>query len=68
MALLSDARDRGGLGRHFGAGLYEREVRHLMAFEWALTAEDVVWRRSKLGLRMSPAEIAALDAFMREAR
>jgi glycerol-3-phosphate dehydrogenase len=32
-----------------------------MASEWACTAEDIVWRRSKLGLRLSPAEIAAID-------
>jgi glycerol-3-phosphate dehydrogenase len=54
-ALLAD------LGQHFGATLTEREVRYLMAEEWALTAEDIVWRRSKLGLRLSPPEIAALD-------
>jgi glycerol-3-phosphate dehydrogenase len=35
-----------------------------MTQEWARTAEDVVWRRSKLGLRMSADEIAALDAWM----
>jgi glycerol-3-phosphate dehydrogenase len=32
-----------------------------MSSEWALTADDIVWRRSKLGLRLSPAEIAAID-------
>ena len=53
------------LGQYFGGGLYEAEVRWLMAQEWAQTAEDVVWRRSKLGLRMSAQEIAALEAWMR---
>ncbi|MCO5093507.1 glycerol-3-phosphate dehydrogenase [Bosea sp. (in: a-proteobacteria)] len=52
------------LGRHFGADLYEREVRYLMAAEWARRAEDVLWRRGKLGLRLSPRESAALDDFM----
>jgi glycerol-3-phosphate dehydrogenase len=52
------------LGQLFGATLTEREVRYLMANEWARSADDVVWRRSKLGLRMSAAEIAALDAWM----
>ena len=52
------------LGQSFGATLTESEVRYLMAKEWALTAEDVVWRRSKLGLRLSAAEIAALDDWM----
>jgi glycerol-3-phosphate dehydrogenase len=35
-----------------------------MSSEWALTAEDIVWRRSKLGLRLSAAEIAAIDAWI----
>ncbi len=65
--LLAGATSAADLGRDFGAGLSEREVRFLMAEEWARTAEDVVWRRSKLGLRLTPAEIAALDAFMAEA-
>ena len=41
--------------------LTEAEVRYLIANEWACTAEDVLWRRTKLGLRLSPDEIAALD-------
>jgi glycerol-3-phosphate dehydrogenase len=53
-----------GLGRHFGADLYEVEVRYLMAVEWARTADDVLWRRSKLGLRLSRDEAAALDHWM----
>ena len=55
------------LGRDFGATLSEREVDWLRAHEFARTAEDVVWRRSKLGLRMSAGEIAALDAWMGDA-
>jgi glycerol-3-phosphate dehydrogenase len=58
---LGTAKTMADLGQSFGATLTEREVRYLMASEWALTAEDIVWRRSKLGLRMSPAEIAAVD-------
>jgi glycerol-3-phosphate dehydrogenase len=54
------------LGRAFGAGLTEREVDWLMSKEFARTAEDVVWRRSKLGLRMTAEEIAALDDWMKE--
>ena len=67
-ALLAGATGPTDLGRDFGAGLSEREVRFLMREEWARTAEDVVWRRSKLGLGMSVAEIAALDTFMAEVR
>jgi len=62
--LLGTAKSADDLGQFFGATLTEGEVRYLMANEWALTAEDVVWRRSKLGLLMSPAEIAALDDWM----
>ncbi len=65
--LLDGVTGPADLGRDFGATLSEREVRWLMREEWARTAEDVVWRRSKLGLRMSAAQIAALDAFMAEA-
>ncbi|MCZ7676768.1 MAG: glycerol-3-phosphate dehydrogenase [Roseovarius sp.] len=64
--VLAGARHAADLGRDFGAGLFEREVRWLMEKEFARTAEDVVWRRSKLGLRMSAAEIAALETWMRE--
>ncbi|MEC9432671.1 MAG: glycerol-3-phosphate dehydrogenase [Pseudomonadota bacterium] len=65
--LLSGATEPGDLGRAFGAGLTEREVRWLMTHEWARSAEDVVWRRTRLGLKMTADEIAALDAWMAEA-
>ncbi len=51
------------LGRHFGHGLCERELDHMRAEEWAMTAEDVLWRRSKLGLHLDPAAIAAVDDY-----
>jgi glycerol-3-phosphate dehydrogenase len=59
--LLGRAKSMADLGQSFGATLTESEVRYLMSSEWACTAEDIVWRRSKLGLRLSPAEIAAID-------
>ena len=67
LALLGAPGSEADLGRHFGAGLYEQEVAWLMAREWAMTAEDVIWRRSKLGLRLDAAEVAALDAYMKTA-
>ena len=67
-ALLAGARRAEDLGRSFGATLTEAEVAWLMAREFAMTAEDVVWRRSKLGLRLGPEQIAALDDWMRAAR
>jgi glycerol-3-phosphate dehydrogenase len=63
--VLGAARNLADLGRDFGAGLTEAELRYLMRAEWACTAADVVWRRSKLGLRLSAAQIAAIDAAMR---
>jgi len=62
--LLAHAKSAADLGRDFGATLTEREVRYLMAHEWAVSAEDIVWRRSKLGLRLSGEEIVALDAWL----
>ncbi len=66
--LLEGATTPADLGRPFGAGLSEREVRYLMRQEWARTAEDVLWRRSKLGLRFDAAATAALDAYMETVR
>lgn len=63
--ILNGAAAAVDLGQDFGATLTAREVDWLMDKEYARSAEDVVWRRSKLGLRMTAAEIAALDDFMR---
>ena len=63
--LLDGVESLADLGRHFGAGLHEREVRYLIDHEFARTAEDVLWRRSKLGLALSPEEQATLEAFLR---
>lgn len=63
--ILGDAKRAEDLGRDFGATLTETEVRWLMIHEFAQRADDVVWRRSKLGLRMSTDEIKALDDWMR---
>ncbi|MEM7696611.1 MAG: glycerol-3-phosphate dehydrogenase [Pseudomonadota bacterium] len=61
-AILKGAGGLDGLGRCFGADLYAREVQYLVDHEWARTAEDVLWRRTKLGLRLSAEEVAALSA------
>ncbi len=65
--LLRNATALADLGRPFGATLTEAEVRYLIDHEWARTAEDILWRRSKLGLHLTAAETCALDAWMREA-
>ena len=62
--LLGDAKTEGDLGQNFGSNLTEREVNWLVEREFANTAEDIIWRRSKLGLRMTSKEIDALDSWM----
>jgi glycerol-3-phosphate dehydrogenase len=62
--IIGHAASPADLGRTFGADLTEAEVSYLMAEEWAKTADDIVWRRSKLGLRMTKEDIAMLDQFM----
>ncbi|MFT5065910.1 MAG: glycerol-3-phosphate dehydrogenase [Yoonia sp.] len=65
--VLGDATDETDLGQNFGANLTEREVNWLVEHEFARTAEDIVWRRSKLGLRLTPQEIDVLDAWLAKA-
>jgi glycerol-3-phosphate dehydrogenase len=60
-AVLNGAACYADLGRVFGADLTEAELRYLAQAEWVRSAEDAVWRRSKLGLRLSAAEIASID-------
>jgi len=66
--MLGTAKSPADLGQSFGATLTEREVRYLMTHEWAVTAEDIVWRRSKLGLRLSKDEISVLDQWLQANR
>ncbi len=68
LRILDGSTSLDDLGKHFGAGLYEREVAWLMTHEWATRAEDVAWRRTKLGLRLTRPEMAELDAWMQAHR
>jgi glycerol-3-phosphate dehydrogenase len=61
--LLDSANGVNDLGQHFGDDLYSREVEYLVDKEWAMTATDVLWRRSKLGLHLAPPTTAALEAW-----
>jgi len=65
MAILGDAKGAADLGGFLAGDLTPAEVDHLVRFEWARTAEDVLWRRSKLGLHVRPDEVAALEAHLR---
>ncbi len=64
-ALLDGMRSIGDLGEHFGANLYAREVDYLMAHEWATSPEDVLWRRTKLGLHVTKEDAARLADYMK---
>ena len=62
--LLAGAKSLADLGTDIGEGLYEAEINYLTFYEWALTASDVLWRRSKLGLHGSPAMAARLSEWL----
>ncbi|MBM3562466.1 MAG: glycerol-3-phosphate dehydrogenase [Alphaproteobacteria bacterium] len=62
--ILKDARSVSDLGRDFGCGLTEAEIAYLREKEWARTADDMLWRRSKLGLHMADAQQQALREFV----
>ncbi|MEM1073588.1 MAG: glycerol-3-phosphate dehydrogenase [Pseudomonadota bacterium] len=64
--IMAGAQTKEEMGESFGYELRAREVEWLMEHEFARTAEDVVWRRNKLGLRMTQAEIATLEQFMQK--
>ena len=63
-AWLGDAPSMNALGAHFGAGLTAAEVDYLVDREWARTADDILWRRTKLGLKLDAAAVAALTAHL----
>jgi glycerol-3-phosphate dehydrogenase len=63
-ARAGDVLGDGDFGEHFGAGLTERELRYFMRHEWARSAEDVLWRRTKAGLAMNPAQRARVAEVM----
>ena len=63
--ILGEARFASDLGERFGP-LFACEVDYMKAHEWAQTSEDILWRRTKLGLHMSEAEIVALKIYMGE--
>lgn len=52
------------LGEHFAGTLYEKEVQHLVKNEWAMTAEDILWRRTKQGLYASDAQTKTLESYL----
>ena len=59
--LLGDAQSMADLGQTFGADLTEAELAYLVGHEWVRSAQDVLWRRSKLGLRVTQEDTARID-------
>jgi glycerol-3-phosphate dehydrogenase len=68
VTLLGGARRMQDLGEVYGADLTQREVDYLFDNEWARTAEDVLWRRTKLGLRIGTGDAGRLDAYLEAKR
>jgi len=62
--ILAGIREVDAMGQHFGAGLYECEVHHLLQQEWARTPDDVLWRRTKFGLRLTPEQARQFQQWM----
>ena len=54
------------LGIDFGHGLSQREVDYLVQSEWAVTAEDILWRRTKLGLVFDDSQVVELNRYLNE--
>lgn len=64
--MLEGVRTMKALGRDFGSGLYEREIRYLISHEFAKSADDILWRRTKVGLHQERRTLAALVSVMPE--
>ncbi len=64
--LLAGVNALADLGRHFGHGIYEAELRYLADFEWAKTGEDVLFRRTRMGIKMNAKEQAAVEDWFAE--
>jgi glycerol-3-phosphate dehydrogenase len=62
--LLGDAKSAEDMGEAFGATITAKELDRAMRVEWVRSAEDFVWRRTKLGLRLSEAQIARIDDYI----
>lgn len=63
--LLTDCQSMTELGEYFGGGLYQREVAYMMQYEWACHVDDILWRRSKKGLRLNEQEVRRLNEWLK---
>ncbi len=67
-SVLGGATSMAGMGRDYGGGLHQCEIDYLVRREWAQTADDILWRRSKLGLHVPAGAAEAIDAALGLAR
>lgn len=65
--VLGDANDAAALGEDFGATITAQELDWAIAHEWVRTAEDFIWRRTKLGLRLAPEQITRIEVYIQDA-
>jgi glycerol-3-phosphate dehydrogenase len=64
LRLVEGVQNLADMGEHLGGGLYSREVDYLCSEEWAVSAEDILWRRSKLGLFTTPEEQQRVQEYL----
>jgi glycerol-3-phosphate dehydrogenase len=64
--ILKDCQSESDLGIPFGAGLFEREINYLVSHEWACTSEDILWRRTKLGLQINKENLSLLESWLNQ--
>lgn len=64
--IVNGLRSMGDMGVCFGANLYQKEVDYLRKYEWAMTAEDILWRRTKLGYQFSDKEVQSLQNYLQQ--
>ncbi len=67
-AVLGAAQNTAELGQYFGHTLYACEVDYFLAYEWASTADDILWRRTKCGLHLNSQQKQALEEYVTIAR
>ena len=64
--LLDNKHAINDLGQHFGSTLYSAEIDYLLTTEWATNSDDILWRRTKYGLHLSPDQINNVKQYLNE--
>jgi glycerol-3-phosphate dehydrogenase len=66
LGFLSNKSSIKSLGDHFGSNLYQTEIDYLIEHEWASCAEDILWRRTKLGLFLTPEQTKQVELYVKD--